>query len=64
MKTIEYVNSNGRMVGQVREQPYGAWSAYRGFIGCPMAYCGDYESVHHAAHKMESEGWKEVKRNF
>ena len=62
MKKIEYMSSNGRMTGCIEERPDGKWSMCRGFIGGTMAYCGDFESVHHAQYRMEKDGWKEIKK--
>ena len=64
MKMIHYMSDNKCMTGLIKEQSNGVWSMYRGLIGGAMAYCGDYESIHHAVYKMESDGWKEVERNF
>lgn len=64
MKTIHYMSGNKRMAGLIKEQPNGVWSMYRGLIGGVMAYCGDYESIHHVMYKMELDGWKETERNF
>ena len=62
MKKIEYMSSNERMVGCIKELPDGKWSMYRGFVGGTMVYCGDFGSVHHAQYRMEKDGWEEIKK--